>query len=397
MLGIFSLMVAFTYLLFHAHHSPFIEGFTVPSGPGSGGDFHILYDWAVAARTSIEAYLKLDVNYSPFTVLLAIPLSFLPFNKAYLIVSSLTLIFLFLGIYVSLSLSDDRGSTSVRLGISGLFTGVLLHTYPVMFELERGNSNIIAAGLAMVALWFLRHNHQFISAIVLVLATQVKLYPAALIGVFLWRTRFHYLLLYGALNVVCFFALGFEALKRFLYVLTAFNGSPYVWMGNQSIYSWIIQTTQLTDSSKLGVIRNWQLCFVIIYFVVVSMAFFTTYLERNKKEWPYATGPFSLREVSLVGIAFALMSLLPNVSHDYKLAIHVFPMIMTFPFLQPRIRWEWRDFLILPIGVALIFITALILLPRGEYWSKTPYIIFSSLCYLFLFLIDYTKKSSTRC
>lgn len=388
MLGIFSLMVAIPYLLFHTHHSPFIEGFTVPSGPGSGGDFHILYNWAVAARIDIEAYLKLDVNYSPFTVLMVVPLSFLSFNQAYLIVSLLTLTCLFFGIYAALSLTNDNGKTSTRLAISGLFTAVLLHTYPVMFEIERGNCNIIAAGTAVFALALLRRKSYFSSTIAILLATQVKLYPAALLGLFLWRTRFRYLILFSALNLVCFFALGFESLKRFLYVLTAFNGSPYVWMGNQSIYSWIMQNTQMAESSKLDLIRNWQLCIVIIYLIAVCVGLFITYLQMSKKGWPFATGPFSLTEVSLIGIAFSLMSLLPNVSHDYKLAIHVFPMIMTLPFLKPKNTGRLRDILFLALGLVLLSITSIILMPRGEFWSKTPYILLSAAIYLLLPFLD---------
>ena len=111
-------------------------------------------------------------------------------------------------------------------------------------------------------------------------------------------------------------------------------------------------------------------------------------------------------EIGIIGLCFCLMSFLPSVSHDYKLVIHIVPLILLFSrswkeLFDSQGEAYWITALI-SISVAYLFLPRYQMFPlrifdfpvnmRDLLGMKTPGLLVAFLCYAYLAIRGNTKR-----
>ena len=91
-------------------------------------------------------------------------------------------------------------------------------------------------------------------------------------------------------------------------------------------------------------------------------------------------------EIGLIGMCFCLMSLLPSVSYDYKLAIHIVPFLLLLSRSDTQLLdTPGRARIVVALTAALM---ALLLIPRNLVARlKTPWLILLFALYFYLSLM----------
>ncbi|MDQ3441002.1 MAG: DUF2029 domain-containing protein, partial [Planctomycetota bacterium] len=198
-------------------------------------------------------------------------------------------------------------------------------TYPILFVLERGTPELIILALMSGGLYLLRAGRWGWAAVLFALATHLKLYPLILGSFVLLRGGPRATLWFIAMVLALFPVLGVEALRDFADTLTGTIVDPtrWIWPGNHSIRSfaqWAAQEDWFPRKyiNLISLAVNLALLAVFVAFLLA------TYAARGERPG----GRFGVRELALIGMAFALMSLVPTFSHDYKLTIQFVPFLL---------------------------------------------------------------------
>lgn len=325
----------FSYEFFHYfwrfHTGDFIQGqgFTILPA----GDFGVMYDWANTLRQSYDKFLALkNCNYTPFAILIYIPFTYLSKKIAYYLFVTLTSLTLFGSIHLSTfplkqSLFQQRLSHYLLFVFS--LWALLMNSYPVMFSIERGNSDIITIFFAILFLFYFKKDKPYLAVIFLTLASQYKMYPALLCFLFFVRGYYLPLLNYLLLNCALLFILGYRGLIHFFWgaynILDNYNFSL-----NHSLKSYLkyLSVNHFVDSNPKPLTIKLT-CLLLGGFFILCLALWTKqrYIFQKQSINP-REGEFKFSEISLIGMSFYLMGLLPPVSHDYKLIIMIFPFLL---------------------------------------------------------------------
>jgi hypothetical protein len=244
----------------------------------------------------------LAIAYSPFADIFFTMLSELPFTQGFLFITLITLGSLFISQFLILK-------TFLLKNLNPMYYFILLFfsltSYPFMFEIERGQWNIISIALIVAAVYFVNKYWYLPAAICIAFATSLKIFPlifASLILIF--RPNFkHFIsftLITGASLVFFFFVKGISYFKWFTRWLSHYSDIKGTWIGNHSIKSFVLQTQQ-----------EWLSTFLLVLVILIFLI--GCYLAFNQQK-----SDFSLHFLSILCI---ISCAIPNVSHDYKISI----------------------------------------------------------------------------
>jgi hypothetical protein len=196
-----------------------------------------------------------------------------------------------------------------------LVMGLWLFTsYGFMYEVERGNIDLYALVLSLLAVWaMLRARSPWLPALLLAGAIGLKLYPAILLVVLLWRYRRRAVVPAIVTTVAALLAAGPANLRSSVSSLDALQGNVHA--------EWWGQTSATAMTHVLRAHTGWAPSWVGYPLIVVPLALWAgTMVVLLRRGW-------SERGAVLAAAACVPpMAIVPAVSNDYKLVLCVFPL-----------------------------------------------------------------------
>jgi hypothetical protein len=318
LLAIFVVMFVFLYLRASLLLAPTMQTpEVVPGAPlGVGNDLNLTLSYARHwYRDGTSPYTDL-FNYSPFTFRFFTPLLWLRFEYAYLIVMLSTLgAHLFLTLIFPLLQEKNWNN----LSIYGLFLISGLFSHGLIFELERGQFNLIAYTFAVLAM-YLFHYHdrlRWLAYVFFTFAVQLKLFPA-IFGIFFitnlrdWRNNLKRILLLGAMNVACLFLMGTQAVTDYWQSSSYYLQHPWAsWVHSHSIYTFV-------TLMELPNADTWMLVLTLAYSICLAIILFAHYQAPDLPD--HIIDPYLLLGCTVGAL------IIPSASHDYKLSLLTAPV-----------------------------------------------------------------------
>jgi hypothetical protein len=292
----------------------------IPLAHPTGIDFRDgLYDPA-------RAFTTLHSGWPPLTLILGKPFTLFGFATAHIIEVVMLVVAAVASVVLSAVLAvraataggdrpDDRRVDALQLGlVGGLW---LLTSAGFMYEMERGNIDLFALLFALLAVWLmLRLSHSpWWPALALAVSINLKLYPGVLLVLLLWRYRWRAVIPALATNAVLLLIAGPRNLLDTVSGQAAVEGaSRAYWWGNHSAAAIADVLREVTPWTPPWVF--WPLLLVPLALWATTMA----YLMRR--------GWSARRAVLAAAACVPVMSVAPGISHDYKLVILVFPLVV---------------------------------------------------------------------
>jgi hypothetical protein len=384
----------------------------IPAVKPIGSDLLLAYDFSKSWITGTTPEIP-SLVYPPLERVLRLPLLVFPFRGAFVIQTLITLI-AFMSVVLLLPKRFSKSPDWPAL--SGLFLAGLF-SYGMQFEIERGQSNVVAMALVAWAL-VLFHYGKGLSARVLAYlffscAIQLKMFPAVFVIGFTrdardWRRNLLRWGLLGVTNLVGLFALGLGAFQVFWETTITASGGSAV-LCNHSIPGLSGMIKKMVDGYQPRYYSN-----EIVSAAASFKSLIPDALEQNFSKIVTITCLFILMGCFLivlllvyrrndrssfkyVMILCSLTALLaPSVSMDYKLTI----LVMAFAFFvsesRPIILAEKRGMLCAGLFLAVCLLLTLTLFPpelRPYLSSATPLLL--TMAVLFTVLMALDKQSTS--
>lgn len=293
----------------------------LPATQTIGGDLSQILDysksWAILKDTP---YIG-ENPYPPFAAMFFAPFLFIPFSLAYKIIILFGLLSFVLGIFFLTSQFKDKGGFAYVFFFV-VFTGFF--SYGLHFEMERGQFNLIAMVFCLAAVWIYNSHHKFryLAYILFTISVQLKLYPLIFIVMFVsdwkdWRTNIREFFLLLGINFASFFILGPKIFMDFLLAVKKFMLSPS-FMVNHSIRAFVHMLVDVSSEIGRVWVREYSPFIQLLLLIVVLSCIFMVVLQA------YLKNPKNINAQLLLACALGA-SLIPSVSHDYKLPILAAP------------------------------------------------------------------------
>lgn len=288
-------------------------------GAAWAGDLRMLIEYGTALLAGGDTSPQGRNPYPPLATGFGALLSHAPFQTSVVLLSVLTVgACLIFGVIWSCAAAVHLSRDARKLAFFYSVTGFI--SYGFVFELERGQFNLLAMALALSSVLLLedlRFSYKRLLAIGLAaVSIHLKAYPALLVGYFFLvqilrdvrrgdsATATSTVLLLAGLNVSLLFAFGMNTFDGFVRGIAHHFNDPQAWNGNHSLKSFL-----------LGQGVSAQLSSVLKFFVLgSSLLALLVYLARAT----FASTSHLQAEPLL--ILFFLGEVLPTVSHDYKLS-----------------------------------------------------------------------------
>ncbi len=287
--------------------------------PISGIDFNCLYMISFKIR---NGELALG-DYPPLTGIAFIPFTYLSQHLAYVVFTYILVVLLFLTVFLCLRENKTFETKEMGLFIALLCTGLFYHTYPVLFALERGQTEILFGFFMIAGLFAISRNFRKTAVVALTLATQYKVYPVILGSILFIRYRWKILAAFIGLNVLMLFIRGRDVGVGYIEMLRNKIHEPAPWPGNHCLQSFVCELIRFKKISP-----DLEVPVTVALTCVVILIFMLTFLWVVFKRKPPVPSTLSVVEAGLIGMAFQLMSFLPSTGHDYKLPIHIIPFLL---------------------------------------------------------------------
>lgn len=293
-----------------------------------GIDYNAVYNDARGALHDFGNYVPGNIIYPPFNAVLNIPTALFPYNIAYtlqiilLYLINIIVVFMIVNISFAIILPSFRVSQSdeknyfslLKIIIIVLFSFLQVMSYGFLFSIERGNCDIYALFFCILALWQMikRPSNIWMQCLFISIAVHIKLYPVILMPLLLWLHRRKSILPLITINIFLLFILGPKVGFNFIKGMISFSQEPYVWIGNHSAFSYVMQTSSsIFSNEQRNIIYTY---FPIILWCISIIALFKRGLNSTNILLYFLASIF-------------LMSILPTTSHDYKLVIQIFPIL----------------------------------------------------------------------
>ena len=290
-------------------------------------------DWLVLHQSP---YATGFIAYPPLTLVLFAPLLLIGYPAYFKLIALMTLSgYAIASLFIPLALNKSKGISIILLMfVTGLFS------YGLQFELERGQSNMIAFALCMVSI-YLFHAHpklRYYSYILFSLAVQLKIYPAIFIVMLVenwrdWKTNFVRLAGIGLFNFALLFVLGFDLFQDFLASimqqqsqLATWNGSSirsFVFVLSNTGYS-IFPESIISAAGRYA--QALELFFLALFFLCFITLILLAFIRRQNGFNP------SLLLACAIGAL-----IIPTISNDYKLPLLIGPisiLISAWPVME---------------------------------------------------------------
>ncbi len=387
--------LAFLNQCIRIENASFLDGFSIPAFPFKGVDFKIVHNWAVALSKGIHQYLALPNNYPPFVSFAFLPLSKLSPDKAYNIYTFILLLS-FLGMIWFSQLENlidrDRsniGTLKERFTFAFLVFTTLISTYPILFALERGNSDLVSGFFSALTLYLITQRKFKWSILTLTTAIHIKIYPIILGPLLLLRAGWKAAFQLAVLTLAAFFIVGPSAAKNFFSFIYISQTSPYVWKGNHSLKSCLEMIPSLSPESRKTITLTFFILAGLIFIGAFIRIWILKCLKKRTGLSEKASG-FSGMELGFIGMAFQFMSLIPGESHDYKLGIQLIPYLMILSRDKDALGLSKNAHIlfniVLSIAMALLFMTpsTQLLAKMPLFVIKTPWIVVLFILYGFI-------------
>jgi len=284
-----------------------------------------------------RAFTTVHSGWPPLSLYLGRPFTLLGFSAAYKVQFVILLALAVAATVLSTKLAmravgeNDRPADGRLLGlVLGLW---LLTSYGFLYEIERGNIDLYALVFSLLAVWFTVRGARspWLPATFLALAVGLKLYPAVLVVVLLWRYRWRAVLPLAVTTLAALLIAGPANLAHSVTTLQALSTSRTAqWWGQDSATA---MTHVLHDHTA------WAPAWVFWPLIAVPLALWaTTLVVLVRRGW-------SERGAVLASSACVpLMAIVPPVSNDYKLVLCVFPLAVLAAAVsalrrEPAIAW----------------------------------------------------------
>lgn len=292
-----------------------------------GADFlHGMYQPARELMRTGNPYVLPLYSYPPLVCVAAVPLALLPYRLAY----TIQLVLLFFSAILSVALMTDATSAAAGRRLSGssrvfdrqaravgaLVAVLLVTSYGFAFALERGNYDSYAILFSTLAIWAIARDFKaapLVATILLSIATGLKVYPAILFAVIIWRYGWRWVGAVGVSLTAVMLVAGPSNAHRFAGRLSdvVSNGLSY-WIGNHSAASFAGSLSTAWGVSAVTFGRVLLVIPILLWLAGAAIAY------RSRRHANTA--------VAFSALSFPVMSLVPAVSHDYKLVI-LYPVI----------------------------------------------------------------------
>jgi hypothetical protein len=321
-----------------------------------------VHNWLVSGESP---YADRFIAYPPLALILFAPMQLIGYPAFYFVIVSLTVsIYSLAALVVAAALPRERNYFLLPV----LFI-LSLFSYGFQFELERGQFNIIAFSLCLIAI-FLYHcsDKYYLPAYLLfTLGVQLKIYPIILILMFIkdWRdgkANIKRLVGIGLLNFFLLFISGIGMFTDFLGAVRSqqlFEGS---WNGNHSLKGFVYQLSQdgfgLFEPGVQAVLSQWRGTLELFLLSVIAVCLLV--LMVHSYFWSdVGFNPFLFLACTICALV------IPSISNDYKLPILTIPMATVWCTIT------------LPDHTSKRFISILlILISSVAYWSiQYPFVV----------------------
>ncbi len=326
------LLVCYTAFFFrpvflNASNTMALENY-LPAIHPIGNDLRLIMDAAGSLADGGSPYAGAN-KYPPLATAAFTPLLGLNNREAFRVLSTANLfLFVFLCVGVPWWLSDRRKIA----GFAWFVFAAGLFTYGFHFEVERGQFNLLAVGLALlgVALYHRAPRLKWAAFVLFCLAVQLKIYPAIFVLFFTrdWRDWKNNMLRWAGLglaNLALLLALGWRVFADFVSMMTSVVGGLGFkdWPVSHSINGFI----SFWGSQAPWVAENARLLQVMLYLAVAALTALCLWaaLRRNATLDPYL----------LLACTLAALTL-PSLSNDYTLAFLIGPALLFFSCVEER-------------------------------------------------------------
>ena len=207
----------------------------------------------------------------------------------------------------------------------------LFTSYGFMYEVERGNIDLYALFFALLAVWLMVKlpRSPWWPAIALAVSINLKLYPGVLLLLLFWRYRWKAVVPVLVTNVVLLLITGPGNVLNTLTGQSSIQSSLRpLWWGNHSASAL---------ANVLHQLHGWPSAPLYVVFLLVPLAIWAlTMVVLIRRGWSDRTA------VLAAAACVPVMSVVPAISHDYKLVLYVFPLAVLVGFVAVLTR---RDLL----------------------------------------------------
>lgn len=324
-----------------------------------------IHDWLILGQSP---YFDNFILYPPLALILLAPLLVVGVSASYYLITILTLLFhsvTFL-LMALLKRREDKTFLPVLLYILSIFS------YGFQFELERGQFNIIAYSLCLIAiyLYHLDDVYRYPAYILFTIGVQLKIYPVILIFMFIkdwrdWKGNIGRFAGLAFLNFSLLFIAGHQLFLDFLRSASYRQANATFWDWNHSLNAFVHQLSYdgfgLFSKETLKLLMQYQNTIETVLLVLLGLCLLVVLIQsyiRNLK----GLNPF------LLSICTILALVIPSTSNDYKLPLLTFPTAL---LLSTVVLPEKRSTRVLAILLLLVISAA--------YWAvQFPLIVKTS-------------------
>ena len=303
-----------------------------------------------------------------------IPLSFFSIALAYKLWIIISLILLLLSIIYLVQIFPSK-----LLVFTTLVTISFL-SYPLLFALERGISDIIILFLLCIAFYYqVKGRNDWITALTISMSILIKLYPGIFLLYFVIRRKWGLvkkILLF--LFILTFSTFNLGLLKDSFTSIQNFSTKPTIWIGNHSLISFLS-------------LNRWSETFLlpVSFFIILSMTGTTFYFAYKRRQKD------NLFDFLEWGICFILMTIIPSVSHDYNLILQIFTVAGIFYYFRTIKNFRRKNLFLAVSSILLIstlFAPTFIVFANPFLSNKFP-ILF--LLWILLFYLHLDKQAES--
>lgn len=339
------------------HQMNFLTGY-IPRAGQTGLDIRAIMtyvdDWLVLQKSP---YADGFIAYPPLALILFAPLLLIGYPAYYNLITFLTLAsYVIVSLFIPLALNKSKYNSLILL----LF-GIGIFSYGLQFELERGQSNLIAFALCLMSVYIF-HAHpklRYFAYILFSLSIQLKIYPAIFILMFVdnwqeWKSNLKRIIGIGIINFALLFVLGYKFFSEFLAATTTQQTALTPWNGN-SIRSFVFVLSKTGFGIFSGNLmaaaaqnpRAYELFFLALFGICLVTLIALAYHRRINGLNPY------LLMACTIGAL-----IIPTISNDYKLPLLIGPMSILLSAWPAMERWHKKL-----VSAALVIIVSM------AFWS----------------------------
>jgi len=332
-----------------------------------------------------DPYVGSGLWYPPFSALFFLPYQIFDAARAYSIHVFVLVLLTIASVWWSINIAESavaQGASSHVAGDFGMTISLFLSlafltlsSYGFLFGVERGNIDVYPLVLCLAGLWVLVRypKRLWLQVILFSAAAHLKVYPAVLLLLPLWRQGRRSLVPIVVVNAVLLFCIGPGPALHFIETLSGVAASPEVWVGNHSAASFGQMLNGFLGERWGFTIPSAALVGLpLAIWLVSAFALFRRRYSDSGATWLFA-------------MSVPLMNLIPGTSHDYKLVLLVAPFAILLRLLTGEYvtsgRWSPLAQVILACGLLILLSVSYIAVPPAL-GNKYPLIVGSQLLLL---------------